>query len=98
MFDPASESWHERSIPPVLLERPEPGIALLRLHRPHARNALSPELQTMLAAQFSTLAEDRQTRCILITGGDQVFAAGGDIGDMLEVGAMELYKRHTERL
>ncbi|MBF0676599.1 MULTISPECIES: enoyl-CoA hydratase [unclassified Pseudomonas] len=84
--------------PPVLLERPEPGIALLRLHRPDVRNALSPDLQAMLAAQFSMLSDDPQTRCILITGGEQVFAAGGDIEDMLEVGAMDLYKRHTERL
>ena len=33
--------------PPALLERPEDGIAVVRLHRPEATNALSLELQAL---------------------------------------------------
>lgn len=84
--------------PPVLLQRPEPGIALLRLNRPQATNALSLELQTLLAGHFAELADNPEVRCIVLTGGDQVFAAGGDIGSMAGVGAIDIYQRHTERL
>ncbi len=83
---------------PVLLERPEAGIALLRLNRPHATNALSLELQALLSQHFSELGADPKVRCIVLTGGDTVFAAGGDITSMAGVGAIDIYKRHTERV
>lgn len=83
---------------PVLLERPEAGIALLRLNRPHATNALSLELQQQLSDYFVELTADDSVRCIILTGGDKVFAAGGDITGLLEADPVEIYKRHTERL
>ncbi|WP_278938261.1 enoyl-CoA hydratase [Pseudomonas helleri] len=83
---------------PVLLERPLPGVALLRLNRPHATNALSLELQALLSRYFTELALDPEVRCIVLTGGDKVFAAGGDINSMAGVGAIDIYKRHTERV
>ncbi|AYH43592.1 enoyl-CoA hydratase [Azoarcus sp. DN11] len=87
----------QRSLP-VLLERPEAGIAVLRLNRPQAANALSLELQALLAQRFSELADDADVRCIVLTGGDKVFAAGGDITSMAGVGPIDIYRRHTERL
>ena len=84
--------------PPVLLEYPLPGVALLRLNRPQATNALSLELQALLSTHFTALAHDPEVRCILLTGGDKVFAAGGDINSMAGVGPIDIYKRHTERL
>lgn len=70
------------SAAPVLLEFPTPGVALLRLNRPQATNALSLELQALLSHYFTQLAADPDVRCILLTGGDTVFAAGGDINSM----------------
>ncbi|MBS0349475.1 MAG: enoyl-CoA hydratase [Proteobacteria bacterium] len=84
--------------PPVLLERPEDGIAVLRLNRPDATNALSLELQALLARHFAELADDDSVRCIVLTGGDKVFAAGGDIKSMAGVGAIDILRRHTERV
>lgn len=83
---------------PVLLERPEDGIARLRLNRPNATNALSLELQQQLSDYFAELAADDSVRCIILTGGDKVFAAGGDITGLLEADPIEIFKRHTERL
>lgn len=88
----------EVSTVPVLLERPLPGVALLRLNRPQASNALSLPLQALLSRYFSELAIDPDVRCIVLTGGDKVFAAGGDINGMAGVGPIEIYKRHTERV
>ena len=41
--------------PPALLERPEDGIAVVRLHRPEATNALSLELQALLSRLFAEI-------------------------------------------
>jgi enoyl-CoA hydratase/carnithine racemase len=54
-------------------------VGLVRLDRPEARNALSPELMEELAAICERWDEDPEVRCIVIAGGDDWFAAGGDI-------------------
>ena len=84
--------------PVVLLTRPHPFVALVTLNRPTASNALSLELQTLLAEHFAALAHDPDVRVIVLTGGERVFAAGGDIHSMAGVGPIEIHKRHTEKL
>lgn len=59
-------------------------IALLRLNRPEARNALSPELMERLATELERLDPDPEVRCVVIAGSDAVFAAGADIRAMSE--------------
>ncbi|QGW19748.1 enoyl-CoA hydratase [Stutzerimonas degradans] len=82
----------------VLIDHPAEGVARLRLNRPAVNNALSLELQALLARYFSELADDASVRCILLTGGEQVFAAGGDISSMAGIGPIEILQRHTERV
>lgn len=83
---------------PVLLTYPIKGVAQLTLHRPNATNALSLELQQQLADHFAQLSENPDVRCIVLTGGEKVFAAGGDIHSMVDCSPIDIYKRHTERL
>jgi enoyl-CoA hydratase/carnithine racemase len=59
-------------------------VALLRLNRPEARNALSPEVMEQLAAELERLDPDPEVRCIVIAGSEEVFAAGADIKAMSE--------------
>ncbi len=59
-------------------------VALLRLNRPEARNALSPEVMERLAAGLERLDPDPEVRCIVIAGSEQVFAAGADIKALSE--------------
>ena len=59
-------------------------VALLRLNRPQARNALSPEVMERLASELERLDPDPEVRCIVIAGSDEVFAAGADIKAMSE--------------
>lgn len=59
-------------------------VALLRLNRPEARNALSPEVMETLAAELEQLDPDPGVRCIVIAGSDKVFAAGADIKALSE--------------
>jgi enoyl-CoA hydratase/carnithine racemase len=58
--------------------------ALLRLNRPEARNALSPEVMEQLAGDLERLDPDPEVRCVVIAGSEEVFAAGADIKAMSE--------------
>jgi len=54
-------------------------VALLRLNRPDAHNALSPELMEELGAALERGDRDPEVRAIVLAGSDEAFAAGADI-------------------
>ena len=60
----------------------EDAVATIRIDRPKV-NALNPEIQQGLLDAAAALREDTQVRAGIITGGDEVFAAGADIKEML---------------
>lgn len=78
----------------VLLEKPAEGVAVVRLNRVEVKNALNLPVRQELAGHFSALGADPDIRCIVLTGGDQVFAAGADIRDMVEKGAIDMMLRN----
>ncbi|HEY3435210.1 MAG TPA: enoyl-CoA hydratase-related protein [Solirubrobacterales bacterium] len=59
-------------------------VALLRLNRPEARNALSQEMREEIATSLERLDADPDVRCIVLAGSDDYFAAGADIRAMAE--------------
>ncbi|HET8814448.1 MAG TPA: enoyl-CoA hydratase-related protein [Solirubrobacterales bacterium] len=59
-------------------------VALLRLNRPEARNALSAEMRAEIVQSLERLDADPKVRCIVIAGSDEFFAAGADIRAMAE--------------
>jgi enoyl-CoA hydratase/carnithine racemase len=59
-------------------------VGIVRLDRPDARNALSPELMEELATAVERWDADQDVRCIVIAGSDDWFAAGADIKSMAE--------------
>ncbi|WP_314972464.1 enoyl-CoA hydratase [Comamonas testosteroni] len=82
----------------LLVRHQDHGVAIVQLNRPEATNALSLSLQAALSSTFAELSADASVRCIVLTGGDKVFAAGGDIKSMDSCGPIEIMKRHTERV
>ncbi len=84
--------------PELLVHCQDDGVAVVTLHRPDATNALSLPLQAALSRAFSALSDYAPARAIVLTGGDKVFAAGGDIKSMDGCGPIEIMKRHTERV
>ena len=81
----------------VLLERPEQGVALLRLNRPAVLNALNMRLREALAEHVRRLDECADTRVIVLTGNGTAFAAGADLNELAEASALEIQQRGVER-
>lgn len=79
------------------LTHQDDGVAVIELHRPNARNALNLELRQALAQAFIDLDQNPAVRAIVLTGGQQVFAAGADIKDFTTAGTTDIYLRHTEQ-
>jgi enoyl-CoA hydratase/carnithine racemase len=59
-------------------------VAIARLNRPDARNALSAEVLGLLGELIAAWDADPEVRCIVIAGSDAYFAAGADIKAMRE--------------
>jgi enoyl-CoA hydratase len=66
----------------VELTRPSEHVALVRINRPDARNALNKDVRTLVNRYFSELSDDTETRAIVLAGSDKFFIAGGDIREM----------------
>ena len=82
----------------VLCERPEAGVAVLRLNRPEARNALSLSLRQQLAEYLTALESDAEVRVVIVTGDRKAFAAGADLKLMAEQSPMSLHQLRLDRL
>jgi enoyl-CoA hydratase len=66
----------------LVVEVDTEGIAIMRLNRLEAKNALNLELIAELGEAADMLARDDAVRAVIITGGEENFAAGGDIKEM----------------
>src|SRR4029450_12188481 len=82
----------------VLFERPLDGVGLLRVNRAEAKNALNAEVRRRLAENLTALAEDDTVRAVIMTGNREAFAAGADIKDMAEAGAVDMMLRRNHVL
>lgn len=82
----------------VILEYPAEGVALVKLNRPEVKNALNLAVRQQLAEYFTVLGADEKIRSIVLTGGAEFFAAGADIKDMADKGAIEMMLRNIHLL
>jgi 2-(1,2-epoxy-1,2-dihydrophenyl)acetyl-CoA isomerase len=71
----------------VLLDVSE-HIATLTLNRPAKLNALTGEMMEGLVPIMERLAEDKEVRCVVVTGAGRGFCAGGDVAGMASGEAM----------
>jgi enoyl-CoA hydratase/carnithine racemase len=71
-------------VSPLVQTSVDDHVALCRLNRPDARNALSPELMEELATDVERFDADPQIRVVVIAGSDEAFAAGADINALRE--------------
>ena len=69
----------------------EDHVALIRLNRPDAMNALNAQLLGELAQAISEAEAHEKVRAIIITGSEKAFAAGADIKEMSERSFVDVF-------
>ena len=72
-------------------------IAIIKINRPESKNALNTQVRQQLAHAFTELSFNENIHAIVLTGGEDVFAAGADLKEMATASAPEMMLRHTER-
>ena len=68
-------------------------VALIRLNRPDALNALNQTLLRELAQALGEADANEKVRCIVLTGSEKAFAAGADIREMADKSFVEAFGR-----
>jgi enoyl-CoA hydratase len=64
---------------PILIERPEPGITIIRLNRPEALNAVTPAMISAFHDALDAVDKDAETRVVVLAANGRGFCAGLDL-------------------
>lgn len=93
MFDTHIDFIHGRAMTyeNILVETHDK-VGLIRLNRPKALNALNDQLMNELCDVLVRFDEDSEIGCIVLTGSEKAFAAGADIGGMVHLTYMDVFK------
>ncbi|HMO95489.1 MAG TPA: enoyl-CoA hydratase [Tepidiformaceae bacterium] len=65
----------------VLLDKRD-GVGVITLNRPDSLNAMGGRLLPMLGEFLAECEDDREVRCVALTGAGRGFCAGGDVKNM----------------
>ncbi|MCZ6624752.1 MAG: enoyl-CoA hydratase/isomerase family protein [Deltaproteobacteria bacterium] len=80
-----------------LIYKKESSLAILQLNRPQKKNSLNMELRHEIEAALKEIAEDPKQKVVILTGGEDFFCAGADIGEIQDAStAEETYKHSRE--
>ncbi len=66
----------------VIIERKD-DVAIVRMNRPEALNALNVEMTLELLETFKSLRDDESVRAVVLTGQGRAFCSGADVPEML---------------
>ncbi|KAE9632857.1 enoyl-CoA hydratase [Parasedimentitalea maritima] len=66
-------------------------VALIKLNRPDALNALNTLLLQELGSALEEADANDKVRCIVLTGSEKAFAAGADIKEMSEMSFVDVF-------
>jgi len=69
----------------------EDHVALIKLNRPDALNALNEQLLSELATAVGEAQQNDKVRCVVLTGSEKAFAAGADIKMMSEKSFVDVF-------
>src|SRR6266851_921076 len=74
-----------------VLTEADGAVGIVTVRRPEVRNALNHQTIAELVDALETFDRDDAIRCMVLTGDDRAFAAGADIAQMAEAGAVDVY-------
>jgi 2-(1,2-epoxy-1,2-dihydrophenyl)acetyl-CoA isomerase len=80
----------------TLLTSTQPGSVILTLNRPERANSFNFEMVNELRNALAEAETNPQVRCVVITGGGNVFSAGQDISEMNQ-GQQISYREHLDK-
>lgn len=75
----------------TLIVEIEDHVALIKLNRPEALNALNAQLLGELAESLTAANQNEKVHCIIITGSEKAFAAGADISEMVSKNFVDMF-------
>lgn len=82
----------------VLLEKPVPGVAVIRLNRPEVKNALTTDVRRLIERYVREITDDDSIGAIVLTGNGNDFAVGADLKEQAGrdvVGAINTFTTHA---
>jgi enoyl-CoA hydratase len=68
-------------VEPVLVDHPEPHVAVVTLNRPDRLNALSIDLALALDETLAAVGDENDTWVVVLTGAGRGFCSGLDLKD-----------------
>lgn len=66
----------------VKLEITEKGVAIIKLNRPKAMNAINDQMKVELTDIVRKVKHDQDVKAVILTGEGRAFCAGGDVKEM----------------
>jgi len=79
----------------TLLYREDGAVATIRLNRPQKKNSFNGAMRQELEQTLHGIAGKAEIRAVVISGGDEIFCAGADIGEMGGPANAEASYRHA---
>lgn len=76
-----------------ILEEKQGNIYIIRLNKPEVRNALIMDMRLELLHALEKAELDDEIKCIILTGQDKAFSAGGDLSALKDLKPLEGRKR-----
>ena len=73
----------------------EGAIATVQLNRPQKKNALNSELRREMEEALRVIERDTSLKVVIVTGGEEIFCAGADIGEIKEATTAEANYKHA---
>jgi enoyl-CoA hydratase len=71
-------------------------VVVLQLHRPSKKNTFNAQLRTELRNAATRIANNPKLRAVIITGGEEIFSAGADIGEIQGEHSSESMYKHAK--
>ena len=90
--DPRRQNMYEN-----LIYKTEGAIASIQLNRPKKKNSFNAALREEMEKVLRGIADNASLRTVIITGGEEIFCAGADIGEIQETASADSgYKQSRE--